>query len=120
MAGVAFSVWCISHQLCQTLCSATEWTWFSNFLEKALVYRVNRLMLIRIVRFGRSTSDGVPLHATESNGLLMDFLVSRATGTAERDAVPVMLDDARQRGYRPRDPGRGQGVRHPGVCQGHA
>ena len=36
------------------------------------------------------------------NGLLMDFLVSRATGRAEREAVPVMLDDARQRGYRPR------------------
>ena len=36
------------------------------------------------------------------NGLLMDFVVSRATGRAEREAVPVMLDDARQRGYRPR------------------
>ena len=34
------------------------------------------------------------------NGVLMDFVVSRATGTAEREAVPVMLDDARQRGYR--------------------
>ena len=36
------------------------------------------------------------------NGLLMDFVVSRATGTAERDAVPVMLDDARQRGFHPK------------------
>ena len=36
------------------------------------------------------------------NGLLLDFVVSSATGTAERDAVPVMLDDARQRGFRPR------------------
>ena len=36
------------------------------------------------------------------NGLLMDFVVSRATGRVEREAVPVMLDDARQRGYRPR------------------
>ena len=71
--------------------------------------RVSRGMLIRIVRFCRSTSDGVPLHATESNGLLMDFLVSRATGTAERDAVPVMLDDARQRGYRPRTLGGDKG-----------
>ena len=26
------------------------------------------------------------------NGLLMDFVVSRATGRAEREAVPVMLD----------------------------
>ena len=36
------------------------------------------------------------------NGLLMDFVVSRATGRAEREAVPVMLDDVRQRGYHPR------------------
>jgi len=36
------------------------------------------------------------------NGLLMDFVVSGATGTAERDAVPVLLGDARQRGFRPR------------------
>ena len=39
----------------------------------------------------------------------MDLLVSRATGTAERDAVPVMLDDARQRGYRPRTLGGDKG-----------
>ena len=43
------------------------------------------------------------------NGLLMDFLVSRATGRAEREAVPVMLDDARQRGYRPRTLGGDKG-----------
>ena len=43
------------------------------------------------------------------NGLLMDFMVSRATGTAEREAVPVMLDDARQRGYRPRTLGGDKG-----------
>ena len=36
------------------------------------------------------------------NGLLLDFVVSSATGTAERDAVPVMLDDAWERGFRPR------------------
>ena len=43
------------------------------------------------------------------NGLLMDFLVSRVTGRAEREAVPVMLDDARQRGYRPRTLGADKG-----------
>ncbi len=43
------------------------------------------------------------------NGLLMDFLVSRATGRAEREAVPMMLDDARQRGYHPRTLGGDQG-----------
>ena len=36
------------------------------------------------------------------NGLVMDFVVSGATGTSERDAVPVLLDDARERGFRPR------------------
>lgn len=36
------------------------------------------------------------------NGLLLDFVVSGATGTAERDAGPVMLDDARQRGFHPK------------------
>ena len=43
------------------------------------------------------------------NGLLMDFVVSRATGRAEREAVPVMLDDVRQRGYRPRTLGADKG-----------
>lgn len=36
------------------------------------------------------------------NGLLMDFQVSQATGTAERDAVPTLLDDARARGFHPK------------------
>ena len=35
------------------------------------------------------------------NGLVMDFAVSEATGTAERDTVPVLLDGARERGFRP-------------------
>ena len=43
------------------------------------------------------------------NGLLMDFVVSGATGTAERDAVPVLLDDARQRGFHPRTLGGDKG-----------
>ena len=36
------------------------------------------------------------------NGLLVDFLVSEATGMAERDAVPVLLAGARERGFHPR------------------
>jgi len=42
-------------------------------------------------------------HALMENrhGLLVDFQVTRATGTAERDAVPVMLDQARERGFHP-------------------
>jgi transposase len=36
------------------------------------------------------------------NGLLTDFQVSQATGTAERDAVPTLLDQARGRGFHPK------------------
>jgi transposase len=36
------------------------------------------------------------------NGLLLDFQVTQATGTAERDAVPVLLDQAKERGFQPK------------------
>ncbi len=49
------------------------------------------------------------------NGLVMDFVVSEATGTSERDAVPVLLDGARERGFRPRTLGGRQGLRYPAV-----
>ena len=53
------------------------------------------------------------------NGLLMDFVVNGATGTAERDAVPVMLDDARQRGFRPKTLGGDRGY-DAALCEGYA
>ena len=43
------------------------------------------------------------------NGLLADFQVSPATGTAERDMVPVLLDQAKERGFRPRTLGADKG-----------
>ena len=43
------------------------------------------------------------------NGLLTDFVVSRATGTAERAAVPVTLCDARQPGVSSQHPGGAEG-----------
>ena len=43
------------------------------------------------------------------NGMLMDFVVSSATGTAERDAVPMLLEDAQQRGFRPKTLGGDKG-----------
>ena len=43
------------------------------------------------------------------NGLLMDFVVSNATGTAERDAVAVLLDEARERGFGPKTLGGDKG-----------
>jgi transposase len=36
-----------------------------------------------------------------SNGLLVDFQLTQATGTAERDVVPQLIDQARERGFRP-------------------
>ena len=35
------------------------------------------------------------------HGLLADFQITTATGTAERDVVPHLLDDARARGFHP-------------------
>jgi IS5 family transposase len=34
------------------------------------------------------------------NGLLVDFQLSQATGTAERAAVPELIEQARERGFR--------------------
>jgi transposase len=34
------------------------------------------------------------------NGLLVDFQLTQATGTAERDVVPELIDQARERGFR--------------------
>ena len=39
----------------------------------------------------------------------VDFLVSEATGTAERDAVPVLLAGVRERGFHPRTLGADKG-----------
>jgi transposase len=36
------------------------------------------------------------------NGLMVDFQLTQATGTAERDMVPKLIDQARERGFHPR------------------
>jgi len=43
------------------------------------------------------------------NGMLVDFQTTEATGTAERDAVPVMIDEAKERGFHPRTLGGDKG-----------
>lgn len=43
------------------------------------------------------------------NGILVDFQTTRATGTAERDAVPALLDQARERGFHPKSLGADKG-----------
>ncbi len=39
------------------------------------------------------------------NGMLTDLQVTSATGTAERDAAPALVDQAKERGFRPRTMG---------------
>ena len=39
------------------------------------------------------------------NGLLVDFQVSQATGTAERDTVPELVDQVKARGFHPKTVG---------------
>ena len=61
-------------------------------------------------------------HALMENrhGMLVDFQTTQATGTAERDIVPELLDQARERGLSSPDAGRRQGLRHPGLRGGPA
>lgn len=43
------------------------------------------------------------------NGMLTDFQISEATGTAERDMVPVLLDQAKERRFNPQTLGGDKG-----------
>ena len=56
---------------------------------------------------GKEAKLSFAAHALMENrhGLLVDFQVTAATGTAERDAAPAMLDQARERGFHPRTVG---------------
>jgi IS5 family transposase len=56
---------------------------------------------------GKEAKLSFAAHALMENrhGLLVDFRVTTATGTAERDAAPRMLDQARERGFHPRTVG---------------
>src|SRR5258708_4724113 len=56
---------------------------------------------------GREAKLSFAAHALMENrhGLLVDFQVTTATGTAERDAASVMVDQARERGLHPRTVG---------------
>ena len=60
----------------------------SNTDPEARLMRKGKEKEARLVFMGHALMEN-------RNGMLMDFVVSSATGTAERDAVPVMLDDAR-------------------------
>ena len=43
------------------------------------------------------------------NGMLVDFQTTQATGTAERDMTPVLLEAAKERGFHPRTLGGDKG-----------
>ena len=51
------------------------------------------------------------------NGLLTDFQVTEASGTAERDAVPVLLDEAKERGLHPKTLGGDKGYDTQGCVE---
>jgi transposase/sulfur relay (sulfurtransferase) complex TusBCD TusD component (DsrE family) len=50
-------------------------------------------------------------HALMENkeGILVDLLLGQATGTAERDAVPVLIDQAKERRFHPKTVGADKG-----------
>ena len=93
--------------------SGNPWVDFSGERLRNETHRSRTDPEARLMRNGKGREAKLSFmgHALmeNGNGLLTDFGVSRATGTAERDAVPVMLDDARQRGFHPKtltqDPG---------------
>src|SRR5438477_5747957 len=43
------------------------------------------------------------------HGMLVDFQITTATGTAERDMLPHLINDARLRGFHPRPLGADKG-----------
>lgn len=63
----------------------------------------------RLIRKGKGKEARLSFmaHALMENrhGLVVDLQVTPASGTAERDTAPVMLDQARERGFRPRTVG---------------
>lgn len=61
---------------------------------EARLYRKGKGKEARLVFMGHALMEN-------RNGILVDFQVTQATGTAERDAVPVMLYEARERGFHP-------------------
>jgi hypothetical protein len=65
---------------------------------EARLYRKGKGKEARLVFMGHALMEN-------RNGMLVDFQVTQGIGTAERDAVPVMLDEARERGFRPRTMG---------------
>jgi transposase len=60
----------------------------------ARLYRKGRGKEARLSYMGQALMEN-------RHGLLVDFQVTTATGTAERDVVPQLIDEARERGFHP-------------------
>jgi IS5 family transposase len=60
---------------------------------------------------GKEAKLAFAAHALMENrhGLLVDLQVTTASGTAERDTAPVLLDQVRERGFHPRTVGADKG-----------
>ena len=71
---------------------------------------------------GKEAKLGFLGHALMENrhGMLVDFQVTHATGTAERDVVPGLLDGRQGAALSADDAGRRQELRHPGLCDADA
>ena len=67
---------------------------------------------VRLLRKGKGKEAKLVFmaHALMENrhGLLVDFQTTQATGTAERDTVPVLVDQAKERGFSSQNVGRRQ------------
>ncbi|HEY0580935.1 MAG TPA: IS5 family transposase [Chloroflexota bacterium] len=86
---------------------------FSKNRARLLRHRVSREFFDAVVSQG--TGQGGCLSymgqalMENRHGLLVDFQVTTATGTAERDVVPQLIDDARVRGFHPKTLGADKG-----------
>ena len=78
----------------------------------------------RLLRKGKGKEARVVFmaHALMENrhGMLVDFQTTRATGTAERDIVPELLEQGPGTGLSSLNAGRRQRLRHPGLRGGPA
>ena len=68
----------------------------------ARLYRKGRGKEARLSYMGQALMEN-------RHGLLVDFQVTTATGTAERDMVPQLIDEARLRGFHPNTLGADKG-----------
>ena len=89
-----------------------RWTFMGNDVAMTPI-RALRTPEARLLRKGKGKEAKLVFmaHALMENrhGMLVDFQTTPATGTAERDIVPELLEQARERGFHPRTLGGDKG-----------